>query len=773
MATVTTSIGSASLSNAAISSVSGSGPTWTVTIAANSSVNGDQLLDEHATPRKWLIVSGGGTTSLIVEDHEGIGDSGGPDNSGTSTSQVGRYYSTITAWEADLDDTNVYATSDDAVGECYDDTDFNESGAVNMNGGTVGNTLTSVTLTVAAGERHDGTENSGVRIFQTADHELIDIATPNGLNGNYHVKWLELDGNGNNSTNMLNGNNQDAGDVGSASNLILHDTDSPNGLLAASTRDLLVHNCIFYGASRNGSSINCVNLDSDRAGGGFLSNTIYGTNNDSVTGDATGLRIATDDADLRVRNNIVMGTTVAGSGTALDFQWPATPLVNGGTTSNNMSEDATADDGGGSNHLINQTVDDFVSTTGGSEDLHLLLDSTPVGQGADLGTTPTGVNIDINGVDREAFTTPQSNRWSIGAHEGPATQTFSIGATGRDYSTITLWEADLDDTTVYLAWDVAIGECYDDSAFDEDVAISSATSGIASYTLSVASGERHDGTDGSGARLVRSGGGNPTIILCNVDLPQTVEWLEIDANDSAAVLAAIRISTGTNNTATVAQCLIHQMNSNDGHMYGIQNQNSELAVLNCFMWDLTQTQTSTAVLEGISLQTGRTSVIYNNTVHALTNNGGSGACYGIAFNDDVDFVLKNNISIDTGGTSSGTKQDYEQASPSVATTSNNIASDTSASGSDSHDSESSASLLVSNSAPFDLHLVSGAANAIDGGTDLGTTPSGVEIDIDGRDRDAQGDVWDIGAHEFVAAAGTAGGLIPQFMLFTSRRRRKR
>ena len=52
----------------------------------------------------------------------------------------------------------------------------------------------------------------------------------------------------------------------------------------------------------------------------------------------------------------------------------------------------------------------------------------------------------------------------------------------------------------------------------------------------------------------------------------------------------------------------------------------------------------------------------------------------------------------------------------------------------------------------DLHLKAGA-DAIDAGTDLGTSPDGVEIDIDGRDRDAEGDTWDIGADEYEAVAG--------------------
>jgi hypothetical protein len=52
----------------------------------------------------------------------------------------------------------------------------------------------------------------------------------------------------------------------------------------------------------------------------------------------------------------------------------------------------------------------------------------------------------------------------------------------------------------------------------------------------------------------------------------------------------------------------------------------------------------------------------------------------------------------------------------------------------------------------DLHLKAGA-DCIDAGTDLGTTPTGVNYDIDNRDRDAEGDTWDIGADEYVAIGG--------------------
>ena len=59
----------------------------------------------------------------------------------------------------------------------------------------------------------------------------------------------------------------------------------------------------------------------------------------------------------------------------------------------------------------------------------------------------------------------------------------------------------------------------------------------------------------------------------------------------------------------------------------------------------------------------------------------------------------------------------------------------------------------------DLHITEDSV-CVDAGTDLGTT-GGVQTDINGRDRDSNGDTWDIGAHEFVPEA-TAGAA---FLLF--------
>ena len=52
-----------------------------------------------------------------------------------------------------------------------------------------------------------------------------------------------------------------------------------------------------------------------------------------------------------------------------------------------------------------------------------------------------------------------------------ATVTKSIGTSSRDYSTITAWESDLSDGTIYSSGDDAVGECYKDSTFSENVTL--------------------------------------------------------------------------------------------------------------------------------------------------------------------------------------------------------------------------------------------------------------------------------------------------------------
>ncbi len=362
---------------------------------------GDTITDSGGNT---YLITGISGSNLTSQDFDTTTDPA------TGSATIQEAYATLTLWEADLDVTALYASSDDAVGEIYDNGAFDETVTVN-GGGTVG--LNSVKLTVPTAERHDGTAGTGARIVATAAR-FISLATPSGFDNKYTLEWFEIDGAGNNGP-LLFSTGSNFTDVPIFKNLIIHDADggnSLNGLLNANNRDALVMNSVFYDNSRNssGTIVEGLNLDGDRTSGGAFNNTIYNISN-AGAGGASGMKVNTNSANHSNKNNISVGTTSAG--TALDFDYAGTTIVD----DFNMSEDASADDGGGSNHVISVTLaNQFVSTAGGgSEDLHIQdADSDSFEAGTDLGTSPTNVNFDIDNFNRNAGATI----WSIGAHDG-------------------------------------------------------------------------------------------------------------------------------------------------------------------------------------------------------------------------------------------------------------------------------------------------------------------------------------------------------------------
>jgi len=346
-----------------------------------------------------------------------------------------RDYSTIQLWEDDLDDgTNAandataYSASDDAIGEVYNDSAFDEA-IVIAGGATVG--LSTVTLTVPSAERHDGTAGTGARIVRTSGVFTIRTTIPNGRGDAYVVEWLEIDDN-DQGAGWVDTSTSSAFDNSVFRNMIMHEGKSDGQTIAfkGNNRGALVINCIFYNHSRTtGGTTMAVAVRVRNPNSGIINSTVYNVSNPNGTGHATAVSITDDDADGSVRNTIAMGTTVGGTGTAADFIYPGTNP----TITNNMSEDATADDQG-TNHLISKTTaNQFVSTTGGSEDLHLKSGSDAIDAGAEIGTSPTNVEIDIDGVDRTVI-----NNWDIGVHDfiAAAPSNSEINASTLQASTI-------------------------------------------------------------------------------------------------------------------------------------------------------------------------------------------------------------------------------------------------------------------------------------------------------------------------------------------------
>ena len=402
--TVTTSIGTNDR-NADITAVSGAGP-YTVTLAdASTAKVGDALWDEHATPRKYLITAIS-SNDLTVRDSESVG--GAPDASATSTAQVKRYYATMTLWEADLDDTGVYASGDDAVGEVYNDSVYDESVAIN-GGGTVG--LASRTLTVPSGERHDGTAASGARIVASTTAKSITASV-----ASTSIEWIEIDENNltfnDGSAIAINGSNN-----GFVRNVMVHSVRGrkPAGIkLGNHNFTGTILNSLVYDVDNSSDSSQAAVGIAAVIGSGtsptrVLNSTVFNIRNSA--GGATAVGITYSDLSQReVRNTVSVNCLSA----------CFSPTTNASATvSHNAASDTTATGTGSIDSIT--TADQFVSTVDGSEDLHLKAGADVIDAGTDLGTTPTGVNIDIDGFNRDS----SGAAWDIGADESTAARTIS------------------------------------------------------------------------------------------------------------------------------------------------------------------------------------------------------------------------------------------------------------------------------------------------------------------------------------------------------------
>jgi len=326
------------------------------------------------------------------------------------------------------------------------------------------------------------------------------------------------------------------------------------------------------------------------------------------------------------------------------------------------------------------------------------------------------------------------------------------GTFSRYYSTISAWEADLDDSDLYASSDIAQGSMYNDSAFNEDVTIDGGdTVSLASRVLTVPSSQRHDGTAGTGARIVRTVDVGECIEVAIA--PTTVEWLEIDMSDNECIRGAFKTDTSSTTTSTFLGCIAHSIATTvTGGDTGTHSRafwaDGNTDILNCIAYDLTSGGTSGYCdffkMNGSSTYTQN---FYNCTGYNANNNSASGNTNAFQIKNHANKTVKNCISMGVSGSSSGTADCFNE--PASAVMQYNMSSDATAGGTGSLASKTTADQFVSiTGGSEDLHLKDGS-DAIGAGTDLGTTPANVNFDIDGRDRDDEGDTWDIGADQTI------------------------
>ena len=372
-----------------------------------------------------------------------------------------------------------------------------------------------------------------------------------------------------------------------------------------------------------------------------------------------------------------------------------------------------------------------------------------------------------------------------------ATVTKTIGTSSRDYSTISAWEADLSDASIYSNGDDAVGEMYADSTFtgatttiDGGTSIGgSSGQDLNSIKLTVAAASRHDGTAESGALLKPTSGSghNQGIIRINVD-NVTVEWLDIslDSLDSTNTNKAI-VLAGTNDGNIIRNNLIHDKGGNPGntgpfaiHGLGTGATTDDTYVLNNIIYNIVESSNDSLGAIVFYSWTGSL-YVYNNTIYKLTAHGGNKDAIGIRFGNSSTSVsyIKNNI-VSTLSANDDKAAYLKQSSSSTAHTANNLSDTTTAATWNAEDmgqnlNDSTAltgksladiSFVSTTGGSEDLHIDEDS-DCVDAGADLGTT-NGVEIDINGRNRDSNGDTWDIGAHELVQEA-TAGAAFIMFV----------
>lgn len=333
------------------------------------------------------------------------------------------------------------------------------------------------------------------------------------------------------------------------------------------------------------------------------------------------------------------------------------------------------------------------------------------------------------------------------------TVTKSIGTSGRDYSTIAAWESDLSNLAVYNAGDDAVGECYNDSVFDESFTISDSgfVIGLIAIKLKAASGEKHDGTPGSGVKIKHTGTVSHEVPIWRVNYNKDtygshlvdIEDLEFADVTISTGVSVYGLDLGTDNTI-MSRCLINNITHSfvgGVNLYIFSPSNRCRPIIqNTMLFNCGKTGTSGSVngrVRAMFLVNSANSKVDNCTIHNIYDDDASANSYG-AFNG----VYRNTII-------TGCDEDFKQQSGSSSDY--NLSSDATAFGANSVTSAVIANIYASTvQGSEDLHLKADSP-ALSVGLDLGSTNE-VNKDIDGETR---GSEWDIGADQCATCSAVA------------------
>lgn len=439
MATTVTSIGSnQNIDTAVPSTTSGSGPlydiTWNKTLSTSVAI-GDlaTATDFTSGAYVYLITAISGSTYTLKYISGAGGDQSPADLcddsycSSPPTFTFKRAFSTITLFEAMVDDASpsYWGTTDDVVGELHADSNFTDA-TVNFDNKQ---SLSSVTLSVYEDDRHDGTAESGA-LWKPTTGSGHDVGILRVAIDSMRIEWIDfsldsLDSTNTNKTIVLTGTNDDCiirnnlihdkyGNPGNNGPFMIHVI----GAGAASDSIYILNNIIYNVEETSDDTANAVNTNLWGGNAYIYNNTVYNIVSNGSSKFAIAYRFGNPaSSNTRIKNNIASKLDSANATGERAYEYGPS---NGGAgtvdEAYNLSDDtaSTAYEASGTGSLIDKTLAEiaFVSTTAGSEDLHIQDSSVCSEAGDDLGTT-NEVNIDINGFDRDGG----GVTWDMGAHQ--------------------------------------------------------------------------------------------------------------------------------------------------------------------------------------------------------------------------------------------------------------------------------------------------------------------------------------------------------------------
>jgi len=308
----------------------------------------------------------------------------------------------------------------------------------------------------------------------------------------------------------------------------------------------------------------------------------------------------------------------------------------------------------------------------------------------------------------------------------------TVKSSGGDYSSLSGWEAG--QQKVISAGDTEQAECYSFSDTTQLV-IDGWTTAVDAYIRIYTPGtERHDGKWNTSKYRLETTASNSIL-----EDYTRIEGLQVSINASATFRYAVNFVGAANNADgnLIDGCIVKNLSAQtDQEGIRIIGASVQNTVRNCLVYDFNTTG-SVGISASMASNTSR---MDNCTVYNCTLGYDTGY---------LDTIIRNCLADSCTDGFAGVSN-FETGSSNNASS---LASD--APGTSSRNSQTFTFVDATNR---DLHLTSSDAGARDYGIDLSAT---FTTDIDGVTRSG---TWDIGADEYVAAAGGGPVLMPQILL---------